>query len=156
MAQHGGYRKPTNPAPVSGPGALSQRTDGGPGQPKMQLPGAKYGEQASFQQAQSAAPMAQSPGSGGTTPIPSPGDVPPITPLHAPTERPDEPVTAGAAHGPGVGPDALGLQPDQAALRTQDSQSLRRILPALIMEADSPDATPSFRNFVRVVRANLQ
>ena len=25
----GGYRQPTNPAPVSGPGMLSQRTDGG-------------------------------------------------------------------------------------------------------------------------------
>jgi hypothetical protein len=25
----GGYRQPNNPAPVSGPGALSQRTDGG-------------------------------------------------------------------------------------------------------------------------------
>jgi len=27
----GGYRKPGNPAPVSGPGKLSRRTDGGPG-----------------------------------------------------------------------------------------------------------------------------
>ena len=25
----GGYRQPSNPAPVSGPGALSKRTDGG-------------------------------------------------------------------------------------------------------------------------------
>ena len=24
----GGYQQPTNPAPVSGPGSLSQRTDG--------------------------------------------------------------------------------------------------------------------------------
>lgn len=150
---HGGPRTPANPAPVSGPGALSKRTDG---QPKMQLPDAKYGEQASFQQAQSAAPMAQAPVAGGSTPIPSPGNVPPITPLQAPTERPNEPVTAGAALGPGAGPDSLGLQTDQATLRTQDAQALRKILPALIMEADSNDATPSFRNFVRVVRANLQ
>lgn len=26
----GGYRQPADPASVSGPGALSQRTDGGP------------------------------------------------------------------------------------------------------------------------------
>ena len=25
---HGGYRQPSSPAPVSGPGALSKRTDG--------------------------------------------------------------------------------------------------------------------------------
>ncbi len=36
MAEQGGYRAPSSPAPVSGPGALSQRTDGGPTQ------GAKY------------------------------------------------------------------------------------------------------------------
>ena len=28
MATQGGYRKPGTPAPVSGPGALSRRTDG--------------------------------------------------------------------------------------------------------------------------------
>src|SRR5437763_4140801 len=100
---HGGSRTPANPAPVSGPGALSKRTDGA--QPKVQLPNAKYGEQSSFQQAQSAGPMAQDPGLGGSTPLPSPGNVPDLTPLHAPTERPDEPVTAGAAQGPGVGPE---------------------------------------------------
>jgi hypothetical protein len=33
---HGGPRTPANPAPVSGPGALSKRTDGA--QPKMQSP----------------------------------------------------------------------------------------------------------------------
>lgn len=153
---HGGPRTPANPAPVSGPGALSKRTDGGPSQPKMQLPNAKYGEQASFQAAQSAAPMAQAPGLGGPTPPPSPGNIPTLTPLQAPTERPDEPVTAGAALGPGVGPEALGLQTDPSVMRTQDSQALRKILPALIMEADSKDATPSFRDFVKVVRANLQ
>ncbi len=35
MEQQGGYRKPNNPAPVSGPGSLSQRTDGGPTQPAV-------------------------------------------------------------------------------------------------------------------------
>ena len=52
---HGGYRRPTNPAPVSGPGALSRRTDGR--QPTRSLPNAKYGENAAFEAAQGAAPM---------------------------------------------------------------------------------------------------
>lgn len=33
----------------------------------------------------------------------------PLTPLGAPTERPDEPITAGAPFGPGVGPQAAGI-----------------------------------------------
>lgn len=148
---HGGPRTPANPAPVSGPGALSRRTDG---QPKMTLPDPKYGEQSAFQAAQSAAPMAQAPGLGAPTPVPSPGNVPPITPIHAPTERPDEPVTAGAALGPGVGPQALGI-PTSDTLRNQSAQQLASILPALILEANSDDATPEFRSFVRMVRANL-
>ena len=44
----GGYRQPSNPAPVSGPGALSARTDGGAGnskQPIRRIPGQAYGEQ---------------------------------------------------------------------------------------------------------------
>ena len=40
----GGYRKPQNPAAVSGPGALSKRTDGK--QPVVRVPDVPYGEQA--------------------------------------------------------------------------------------------------------------
>ena len=39
----GGYRAPSNPAPVSGPGALSQRTDGGATQPATYISGLPYG-----------------------------------------------------------------------------------------------------------------
>ena len=51
MAQQGGYRQPSNPAPVSGPGALSKRTDGGPidglkpsTQAPKYMPGLGYGK----------------------------------------------------------------------------------------------------------------
>ena len=37
MAGRGGYQAPTNPAAISGPGALSQRTDGGPTQPAQYM-----------------------------------------------------------------------------------------------------------------------
>ena len=57
MMEQGGYRKPNNPAPVSGPGALSQRTDGGPTQPATYISGLPQGEgQATYDQ-QLAAPM---------------------------------------------------------------------------------------------------
>jgi hypothetical protein len=98
--------------------------------------------------------MAQDPGLGGTTPLPSPGNVPDLTPLHAPTERPDEPVTAGAAQGAGVGPEALGLATDDST-RKADADALRKQLPLLIWQANQPDATPSFKLWVRQVRANL-
>ncbi len=96
MAGKGGYQAPANPAPVSGPGALSQRTDGGPGQPVRSLPDAKYGENRDFVTQQQGAPLAAGP------------QLPSVIPLDAPSSRPDEPVTAGAPLGPGPGSEALG------------------------------------------------
>lgn len=97
MAGKGGYQPPAHPAAVSGPGALSQRTDGGPGQqPVRALPDAKYGDSAAFVAQQQGAPVPAGPG------------LPEVVGLDAPTQRPDEHVTAGAALGPGPGPEALG------------------------------------------------
>lgn len=36
---------------------------------------------------------------------------PNVVPLTAPTQRPNEPLTAGMATGPGAGPEVLGIQP---------------------------------------------
>lgn len=108
----GGYQAPSQPAPTSGPGHLSRRTDSGPAQPIRELPDAQYGEAATFRGLQQAAPLAQTP--TAPTGMSSPagvGAVPAqdITPFHAPTALPDEPVTAGAPAGPGPGPEALGV-----------------------------------------------
>lgn len=97
----GGYRRPGNPAPVSGPGKLSRRTDGGPMQGPKVATGGKYGERKAMQEMQSAAPMAAEQRQPNKAPMPA------ITPLTAPTSRPDEPVTAGSPMGPGPGPEAL-------------------------------------------------
>jgi hypothetical protein len=149
---HGGYRKPTNPAGTSGPGAYSRRTDG---QPRMQLPDARYGEQAQFQQDQAGARMG-SPGPAVATPAAGPAGVNPssLTPLDAPTARPGEPVTAGAPVGPGVGPEAIGL--DSGGQVRGDLEKLRRYLPAFIAQANRPEATDSFRQFVRQLRTELR
>ena len=103
---HGGYRKPSNPAPVSGPGSLSRRTDGGPQQVAADLPNAKYGEGGQFAEIQTGAPMSATPGAedlGGAVATP----MAPPTPLTEPTERPDEPISWGASFGPGPGPSRV-------------------------------------------------
>ena len=104
---NGGYRRPTNPAPVSGPGQLSQRTDGGPQQVQVNMSGMPYGENAEFNTMQSMAPMSASPSARSpraSARSASAGGGMSATPLFAPTQRPDEPVTAGAPFGPGGGP----------------------------------------------------
>ena len=92
----GGYRKPANPAAVSGPGALSRRTDGA--QPVMNMPGGKYGEGKELRELQGSAPMQQKADSARVASQAKPNKV---TPLFSPTERPEEPVTAGLAFGDG-------------------------------------------------------
>ena len=110
--QHGGKRTPRNPAPVSGPGKLSRRTDGGPAQVNAQMTGMGYGENKDFMQIQEGASMAASPRSRGAAQAPQGNPMGAIgggNPLFSETQRPDEPVTAGANFGPGAG--ASRMQP---------------------------------------------
>lgn len=142
MAGRGGYQPPANPAPASGPGSLARRTDGGPGQPIRVPTGGSYGSATELAALQQAAPLAATP--GGDAP-PAGGGMPPITPMGAPTQRPDEPVTAGAPLGPGPGMDALGL----TSGITQDDAKLMMYLPVLEAVANRPGATHAMRNLVR-------
>lgn len=115
MAGKGGYQRPTNPAPISAPGRLSQRTDGGPGsmQGAKYVSGLPYGEGAEFQDMQQMAPMEKAAGipsasSVGAAPAQLAGMEPtPLTPLSAPSGRPNEPVTTGIDMGPGAGSEVL-------------------------------------------------
>ena len=103
--QQGGYRQPSNPAPVSGPGALSRRTDG---QGARYMAGGEYGEGQEMMDLQTSAPMSKAPAQPRMRQPRSGRQVVEedmqVTPLFAPTERPDEPITAGAPFGPGPGP----------------------------------------------------
>lgn len=137
----GGARTPTNPAPVGLPGALSQRTDGGPSQPMAQLPDAGYGEQAEFQAIQAGAPMAAMEG------MPSPP-----TPLSAPTEMPDVPVTAGLPFGPGPGP--TGENP-AAQIEDADLRNLAKYLPQFQAMASGDDVPTGYMRFLTQLRAYL-
>lgn len=141
--QHGGYRRPGNPAPVSGPGALSARTDGGAAtQPGMVASGGAYGERQAMESIQSGAAMQ---GGGGGTPGPPP------TPLSAPTANPMEPITAGAEVGPGIGPVGAGIKTEHQATNEQ----MRPLLHSLEIIANLPGSNPETRSFVRNLKARL-
>ena len=119
----GGYRQPNNPAPVSGPGALSQRTDGGATegmtQPQQQYTGFAYGENGAIAEQQSGASLA---GTGFP-------DFK-FTPLNAPTERPNHPVTAGIDLGPGGGSELMRDLPNYAPSLTDTLKRLAQYDPS--------------------------
>lgn len=147
----GGYRQPSNPAPVSGPAQLSRRTDGGPGgkQPVSVPTGGSYGDATQMQKLQQAAPLAASP--GGDTASPAGLSLPPGAAFGAGTEQPDTPVTDGAAMGAGAGPEALGLSPQ----KDDDLQRLIQYLPVFEHMANQPGSGKAARNFVRSLKGML-
>ena len=118
--QHGGKRTPRNPAPVSGPGKLSRRTDGGPAQVNAQMTGMDYGENKDFMQIQEGASMAATAQPKRTAKAPQGAPAGPMgatggggaTSLFSNTQRPDEPVTAGANFGPGAGASRMQARPN--------------------------------------------
>lgn len=103
MVQQGGYRKPENPAPMSGPGALSQRTDGGPAQGAKYISGLPYGQGQETYNQQTSAPMA------AAEPAPAAPALPPMMSLNDMTQRPDEPLTAGLDIGEGPGSEVMNV-----------------------------------------------
>ena len=116
--QRGGYRQPANPAPVSGPGATSQRTDGGPAdrQPMRVASGGAYGSRQAVESQQAAAPMHQAT-SGAPPPGAGPGAAAPPS-VFGPSDYPGEPITAGVNVGAGPGAPQVG-QPDDPDLILQ-------------------------------------
>lgn len=150
----GGYRRPSSPAPVSGPGAMSQRTDGGPAQPVRAMTGGDYGDSQELATLQGSAPMAaaampQTQGQRATAP--QPGAALP-TPMGAPTERPDEPVTSGNPLGPGSSTPPTGPASIKE-LSSKDGEALKPYLPALIDAANAPNVPGSFVKFVQYLRS---
>lgn len=95
---------------------------------------------------------------GGGPPVggPSAGGPPPeqlgihpdqVTPLFAPTDRPNEPVTAGLPYGPGPGP--AGPTPNA------DLLAMKRYLPYLLVAAAKPDTPASVTSFVQFLQSQL-
>lgn len=114
----------------AGPGKYSTRTD------NLQMGSIAYGEGVETAAIKSGAPLA-------TTPNVKPQ---PITPLYAPTERPEEPITTGIDMGEGAGSEVLALRkPDD----TNFIASLTSYKPVLNFIADQPNTSPETRAAIR-------
>lgn len=127
--RRGGYQRPSNPAPVSGPGALSERTDGGPSQPIREIPGGQYGDRQANAELQASAPMAVQGGpqqQAGGQPAPAPAAAP-LPDLTGPTTMPQRPVQSR------LGSSAFAQAEQQALLKMMygayPHPSLARLLP---------------------------
>ena len=100
MAGKGGYQAPQRPAAVSGPGAGSARTDGGPGnarQPIRVPTGGAYGEAKALTEQQQGAPMAAGGPSGSGGAPSAGGSVEAPAGIFGPTQMPGQSPLAGAA-----------------------------------------------------------
>lgn len=150
MAENRGGFRPTapqnNPANVSATGGAGQSGTQG----AKYYSGLPYGQGQAMMAQQQAAPMA----AGRPAPIMNPIDsFPAPMPLSAPSEFPDVPVTDGAAMGAGAGMEALTMPQSQD--NDVEKQRLLSYLPALEAAAQSPNSSQAFRNYVRILRANL-
>lgn len=117
----------------------------------MDLPNAAYGEAKNFEEIQQGAPLSAPAGSPSGA---APAGRPMPTGFGAPSEFPDQPVTAGAAAGPGPGMEALGL-PDESDEAADLARRYGDLLPYFIRRADSPYASQDFRNQVRYLLSKI-
>ena len=109
-------------AGVSGPGKFSKRTDG------LSFQSTEYGSGVENTANKAGAPLATTPDVRPTSRSEmgmAPSQMEPVTPLYAPSQRPDEPITAGIAMGPGPGPEIMGA----AQIRVKTSDTLAKLLP---------------------------
>jgi len=113
---------PINPlAGVSGPGPFSVRDD------QLNLPSSYYGEGVETNAIKKQIPLSKTTGSADNVGGRPRNPLTPITPLFAPSERRDEPVTAGVPVGEGPGSEALMM--NQARQKESLSQTLAQMLP---------------------------
>lgn len=133
---------------------------GAQAQPVQVAPGGAYGTRGALEAAQQAVPIAAAPKPGAAPPsLASAAPVvnpmaaaeahppPQGVPLSAPTQRPDEPWTAGIDFGPGAGSTPLPVM--------ENTETLRMWMPALERLASMPEASAQTRNLVRFLRSNL-
>ena len=137
----------TNPMQgVSGPGKFAKRTD-------LAYKPDAYGEGVAMTQQMQGAPLAKSPDVRGATST----DVrqaaqDAVTPLFAPSQRPNEPVTTGIDMGEGRGSDALMMrQPDDSEFRT----AIQEYMPVIAYVASLPSTSPETRRALRQLRDQL-
>ncbi len=151
---NGGYRAPGSPAAVSGPGAMSQRTD----RPQVEALGEGYGDQVAMSDLRAQSPIQPSrkttvqPDRGGAS---APAGPPMVAGLADPSTMSDVPVTDGAALGAGAGLEGLGLPQSDVEMARADVAAMHPgMIEAMVKASMSSNATPSFKKYVRQLLAN--
>ena len=125
---------------VSGPGKYAKRLD--------RMPSNSYGDTTETAQLASGAPLARTPDvrPAPASQVKTAAQSAPITPMFAPTERPQEPVTSGVDVGAGMGSEALAMrQPDDTNFRS----SIASYKPVLNYISDLPNTSPETRQAIR-------
>jgi len=125
---------------ASGPGKYAKRID--------RMPANAYGEQKQTAEIASGAPLARTPDvrPAPASQVKTAAQSAPITPLFAPTERPQEPVTSGVDVGAGMGSEALAMrQPDDTNFRS----AIQAAKPVLAFISDQPNTSPETRAAIR-------
>jgi hypothetical protein len=100
-------------AGASGPGKFSKRTD-------MSLGSTSYGEGVETAALNTAAPKATTRGIADNVGGRPKESLTPITPLFAPSQRPNEPITTGVDIGEGAGASSLMMQSQFADRKLSD------------------------------------
>lgn len=144
-------KQPMNPlAGPAGPGPFSTRTD------QLRMGSTSYGEGVETQAIKSGAPLAKTSDVRGMPASQVRRTVERGTPLYAPTERPNEPITTGAPIGPGAGPEALGINQTPAP---EDDTNFRATMlsymPVLSYISSLPNTSPETRRAIRQLRDSL-
>ena len=142
MATQGGYRKPGTPAPVSGPGALSKRTDG------RVAEGFAYGMNKQINEQAAGAPMAKV-ATAAARPMNVAPQLPPVTPLFA-ESGPEDVITSGVDFGPGPGSEALML-PNRSDSEAEFNKSIASYYPVLNYVASRPNTSPETRRTLAIL-----
>lgn len=109
---------------------------------KTAVPGQAYGEAGAQLASQSVVPMAGAAPSAAPAPAPSPVMPGSLGSLTRPTERPDEPVTAGASFGPGPTPGVQFVVPKESDAVLNELRGLYRAYP-------SPELADMLDSYVR-------
>jgi len=150
--QNSGGPRPTapqnNPANISATGGNGQ--SGRNTQAPKYIPGMAYGQGQATMAQQAGAPMA------GPTPAPA-GRVPnlntlsQVTPIDAPTNRPNEPVTAGSPMGPGPGLEALTMPKPVAPDNSAFNARIDAYAPVLEFIASQPTTSQETRDVISIL-----
>ena len=131
---------------VSGPGKYAKRLD--------RMPSNAYGDTKDTAEMASGAPLAKTPDvrPAPASQIKTAAQSAPITPMFAPTERPNEPATTGIDVGAGMGSEALAMrQPDDTNFRA----TITSYKPVLNYISDQPNTSPETRAAIKQLFDNL-